>query len=128
MGCDGSVPGCACQVLAIFEGDVHSFVVAVAFGEAEVDDIYIVPCGVIAANQKVVWLDVAVDESLLVDLLDALHHLMADKQHSLEVELTLAGLEKVLEGWPEEVHHHHMEVLVWNGVVRADVVQVGNES
>ena len=79
-------------------------------------------------NQHVFRFHVPMHKVLFVTNFKSLQYLDCNKQHRLEVELTLAGLEKVLEGWPKEVHHHHMEILVWNGVVRADVIQVGYES
>ena len=63
------------------------------------------------------------DDALLVHLLYATNELHRDHQHSLEIEVPLAGLEEVFERWSEQVHHHHMELLIWHRAVRANVVQ-----
>jgi len=49
-------------------------------------------------------------------------------QNSFEVELAFAGLEKILEGGAQKVHHHHVALLVGHGVVGADVVEPGDAS
>jgi hypothetical protein len=79
-----------------------------------------------ASNQEVVWFDIAVNYSLFVHHLDTLGHLNGDQKYSFEVEGTLAGLEEVFEGGPEQVHDHDVELLVRDRVVRADVVESGN--
>ena len=68
---DGGIPRRAGKILALTERDVLSFGVLVALGEAEVDDVDVIFRSFAAANQEVVWLDVAMDDSLLVHLLDA---------------------------------------------------------
>ena len=54
------------------------------------------------------------DYALLVHLFDTLDHLDGDEQHGLQVEAALARLEEVLEGGAQQVHHHHVELLVSN--------------
>ena len=75
MGVDGGVAGGSREVLAVTEGDVLAVGGLVALGEAEVDDVDGVLRLVVAANEEVVRLDVAVDDALLVDDLDPLDHL-----------------------------------------------------
>ena len=55
--------------------------------------------------------------------LDALQQLDRDQQHCLEIEFTLAGLEKILERGPQQVHDNHVVVLAVGGLVSADVVE-----
>jgi hypothetical protein len=65
------VAGGAGQVLTFFEGDVFALRVLEALGETEVDDVDVVFGGLGGADEEVVRLDVAVDDALLVNLLDA---------------------------------------------------------
>ena len=46
--------------------------VAIALCKAEVNDVHCVLRQVTASDQEVVWLDVPVDDALLMDLLNAL--------------------------------------------------------
>ena len=69
---DRGVPRRPRQILALAEGDVLVVRVLVALCEAEVDDVNVVLSALRASDQEVVRLDVAVDDSLLVDFLDAL--------------------------------------------------------
>ena len=62
-------------------------------------------------------------DPLFVHLLDTAHHLHTDQQDCLQIELAFAGLEEILKGRAQEVHDHHVEVLVRDRAVRADVVQ-----
>jgi len=111
------------QVLSVLVWNMLSLAVHVALGQTEIDDVDVVPCRVVAANQEVVWLNVSMNDSFFVDLFDTVYELLGDHQDSLEVELALASLEKVLKGWSEQVHDHHMEALVGHRVVRTDVVE-----
>lgn len=122
VGRDGGVPGRASEVLSVLVRNVLSLRGFEALGEAKVDDVDAVLGSVGAANQEIVRLDVSVDDSLVVHFLNSLQHLDSNHQHSLQVELPLAGLEQVLDGRPEQVHDHHMEVLVGDRTVGADVV------
>lgn len=124
MGGNGGIPCSSCQVLSIFVWDVHAFRVLVALGQSKIDNVDVIARCIRPANQEVVWLDVTMNEAFFVDLLDAADELDGDHEHSLEVELALAGLEQVLKGRSEEVHHHHMEALVGDRVVRSNVVQI----
>ena len=114
MGVDTCVSGGTSQVLAISERNVLTIRGLVALGETKVDDVNCALGLVSAANQKVIWLDVSVDDSLLVDHLDPLDHLHGDVENSADVELSSALLEEVLEGFTEHVHDHdvvHLAVL-----------------
>ena len=92
VGRNGGVPGRSSQVLAVLVRDVLTFTVFVALCEAEVDDVDVVLGGLCATDQEVVWLDVSVDDSLLMHLFNATNHLDCDHEDSLQVEAPLAGL------------------------------------
>jgi len=89
---NGGVSGRSSQVLAILVWDVLTLTVFVALGEAEVDDVDVVFGSLCAADQKVVWLDVSVDDPLFMDLINAFDHLDCNHEDCLEVEATLASL------------------------------------
>ena len=59
--------------------------VHVALGKAEIDNIYGVTGLLCSSDQKVIRLDIAVDDSLLVDLLDVTDELDGNVKHCLEV-------------------------------------------
>ena len=90
MGCDGGVSGGTGQVLSILVGDVFTGAVLVALGETKVDDIDLVAGRLSCANQEIVRFDVAMDDSLGVNLLEVVHELDGHEQHGLDIELALA--------------------------------------
>ena len=106
------VSGGTSQVLAILVGDVLTLGVLVALGETEIDDVDVVSGGVGAADEEVVRLDISVDDALLVHFFDTADELGGDHEDCLEVEVALARLEEILEGGSEQVHDHHMELVV----------------
>ena len=70
MSVDGSVTSSASQVLVLSIGDVKvGLRVPVLLGETKIDDINLVAT-LSNSHQKVVWLDVAVDEIAGVDVLN----------------------------------------------------------
>lgn len=75
MGCNGGISGSSCQVLAILVRNMNALVVLVALGEPKINDVNIVPCSVSSSDQEVVGLDISVNESLFVHLLDSLDKL-----------------------------------------------------
>lgn len=71
MSSDRSVTGCSCEVFAVFVGNVLSFAVFEAFGEAEIDDVDVVTSRVCATDEEVIRFDVSVNDTLLVHFLNA---------------------------------------------------------
>ena len=123
MSRNRSVPGSTSEILAILVGDVLTLRVLVALSQTEIDDIDVVTGGVSAANQEVIRLDVSVDDALFVDLLDTADQLDSDHQDSLEIEVALARLEQVFERRSQQVHHHHVELVVGHTGVSSNVVE-----
>ena len=97
VGGNGGVSGGTSQVLAILVGDVLAIAVLVALGETEVDDVDVVAGRLRASNQEVIRLDITVDDSLFMHLLNSLDQLDADQEARLEVESSLAGREEVFK-------------------------------
>jgi len=113
VGVDAGISGSTSEILAISELNVLSIRVLVALSKTEVDDIDVVPAGFSGANEEVVRLNVPVDYSLLMHLLDSLdlrqkrsaqiggrcssvsYQLHRDEEHCLEIELLLASLEEI---------------------------------
>ena len=62
------------------------------------------------SHQEVVWLDVAVDEVLVVDILDPPDHLVGQHEDGLHGEPPGAEVEEVLKAWAKEVHNKHIVV------------------
>ena len=61
-------------------------------------------------HQEVVGLDVAVDEVLVVDILDPPDHLVGQHEDGLHGEPPGAEVEEVLKAWAKEVHNKHIVV------------------
>ena len=70
--------------------------VLVTFCETEVNDKDLVTVKLSAADQEVIGLDIAMDNSLFMDLLKVAHKLYSNLEHSLEIEFLPALLEEIL--------------------------------
>ena len=93
--CDGSISGGSCQVLSILVWDVYSLVILVTLSQTKIDNVHIVPGVISASDEEVIRLDISMDQSLLMDFLDALYQLDGNQKYGLEVELALTGLEQI---------------------------------
>ena len=63
-----------------------------------------------AVKQQIVGLDVAVDEVLVVDILDPPDHLVGQHEDGLHGEPPGAEIEEVLKAGAEQVHDQHIVV------------------
>ena len=97
MSGDGRVSSRASQVLPVLVRDVLALAIFVALGEAEVNNVDVVTGSLCASNQEVIRLDVSMDDSLFMHLLNSLDQLDADQEARLEVKSSLAGREEVLK-------------------------------
>ena len=95
--CYRSVTCCACQILAVFVWDVLTLTILVGLGETKVDDVYVVACGFRATDKEVIRLNIAVDDSLIMNFLDPSHHLTADLENSFEIKGAFAALEQIFK-------------------------------
>lgn len=118
------VPRRAGQVLPVPVWDVLPLGRLPILGKAEVDDVDGVLRVLVPTDQKVIRFDVSVYDTLLVALLDPLYHLKSDHAASLEVELVATRLEQVLEALAQQLHDHHVELVVRYRLVCSDVVQL----
>ena len=71
MGADGRVSCRASQVLAFAERNVLTLGVLVALSETEINDVDVVFSALITSNQKVVWLDITMNDPLFVHFLNS---------------------------------------------------------
>ena len=112
VGVDGRVARRARQILVLAVHDVLAgAVVAVLFGEAEVDEEDLIAVAA-DAHEEVVGLDVAMNEVLVVHELDAADHLVGEHEHGLHGEAARAEVEEILETRTEQIHDEYVVVLL----------------
>lgn len=70
---NASVSGSTSEVFALAEGDVLTIRVLVAFSETEIDDENVIFVLIIATDQKVIRLNISMNDPLLMDLLNSLN-------------------------------------------------------
>ena len=110
MGVDGGVTGGTSQVLVLSVRNVEvSLRIAVLLGQTEIDHVDLVAT-LANAHEKVVGLDIAVDEGLGVDVLDAGNELIGEQENGLERELAVAEVEKIFERRAEQIKDHGVVV------------------
>ena len=110
VGVDTGIACCAREVLVLSVGNVEvGLRVAVFFSKAKVDNVDLVT-SLADAHQKVVWFDVAVDERLGVNVLDAGNKLIGQQEDRLEREFAVAKVEQVFEAGSEQVKDHGIVV------------------
>ena len=126
------VPGSSCQVLVLPVGNVLAGpVVSVLLSQSKVDQeefVAVTP----NTHQEVVWLDVTMNEILVVDVsveknikslkfilienknlensLNSSNHLIRQHKDSLHCESSGAKVEEILETWSEEIHDEDVVV------------------
>lgn len=94
------------QVLVLTVRDVEvSLGVTVLLGQTKVNNIDLVST-LADAHEKVVGLDVTVDEGLGVDVLDAGDELVGQKEDGLQRKFAVAEVEEILERRAEEIEDH----------------------
>ena len=69
-----------------------SFRVLVALSKSKIYDIDIVLCVLTSSYQEIIWLYVAMNDPLLMYLLDSLNHLVGNMQNSFQVKFAPALL------------------------------------
>lgn len=107
MCIDAHVSGSPSQRLVLAIRNVALSVgVNVFLGQAEVDhmDAGVLLVG-LPSNEKVLRLNVAVDQVLAVDVLHTRQQLHAQKQDSFQRELAVAQVKEILQTRSKELHH-----------------------
>lgn len=108
MGVDTSISGSTCQILSISEWDVFTIWALITFGKTKIDDIYGVFCLFSSSSHEVIWFDISMDNTFLVNNLDSLNHLDSNMKHSLEIKLSSAFLEQIFHTLTKEIHNHNV--------------------
>ena len=75
---DGSISSRSSQVFSVLVWDVFALTIFVALGKAEVNDVDVITGRLCASNQEIIRLDISMDNSLLMHLLDSLNQLDAN--------------------------------------------------
>lgn len=109
MGRDRSITGGTGQTFAFTVLDVLSSGGHVLFGKTKIKDEDSVRV-LVDPKSKVVWLDISVDNSARVDVLDTLDHLVGNHEDSFDREFAVHLGESIFKGQAEQVHDH--DVLV----------------
>jgi len=89
------VSSCSSEIFTISKWNVLTIRRLVALCKAKVNDINCILRLFITSNQKVVRLNIPVDDSLLMHTLDSLDHLNCNMQNCLQVELSPTLLELI---------------------------------
>ncbi len=118
MSIDTSITSGTSQVLVLAVRDMEMrFRVSVLLSKTKVDDIDLVAT-LSNTHQEIVRLDVAVNEGLGMDVLDAGDELICKKQYCLQRELPIAKVEEVLQTRPKKIKHH--SIIIALGAKPAD--------
>lgn len=95
VGVDGSITGCAGQVLVLTVWNVEVCLwVTVLLCQSEINHVDLVAT-LADAHQEVIWLDIAVDEGFGVDVFDAGDELIGEEEDGLEGEFAVAEIEQI---------------------------------
>lgn len=97
MRVDARIPSGTRQVLVLTVGDVEmSLGVTIFLGQAKIDNIDLVS-PLANTHEKVIGLDVAVDEGLGVDVFDPRDQLIGQEQDRLQREFSVAEVEQIFQ-------------------------------
>lgn len=70
-----------------------AFGVLVALRQAKINDINVIFCALVAANEEIIRFYISVNDSLFMYFLNSLDHLVSNVAHSLQIKLSTALLE-----------------------------------
>ena len=87
-------------------GDVQmSAGITIFLGQTKVNNMNLVALTP-KTHKKVIWLDIAVQKVLAMNVLDARNHLVGQQEHRLKRELAVAKVEQVFERRSQKVNDH----------------------
>ena len=72
MSGDRGVSGSASQIFTFTEGNMLAFGVLVALRQAEINDINVIFCALVAANEEIIRFYISVNDSLFMYFLNSL--------------------------------------------------------
>lgn len=110
MSVDRGITSGTCEVLVLSVRDVEvGLGVTVFLGQTEVDDIHLIAT-LANTHEEVVGLNVAVNEGLGMNILDAGDELIGEEQDRLEGKLAVAKVEEILQTGAEKIQDHGIVV------------------
>ena len=110
MGVDGGIASSTCEILVLSIGDVEVRLgIAVLLSQTEVNNVDLI-ASLSDAHEKVVGLDIAVNEGLGMDVFDAGDELVSQQQDGLQREFPVAEVEEIFERGTEKVKDHGVVV------------------
>ena len=83
----------------------------VRLAQPEIDEVNHIRV-LVQTHSEIVRFDITVDEPHLVHVLDAQDHLLREHAHRLQREAILAVAEQILQTRTQQVHHHHVRLLL----------------
>lgn len=69
------ISGSSSQVLTFSEGNMLSLRVFIALCETEINNVYIIFCGICVSYQEIIGLDISMNYALFMHFLNSLNHL-----------------------------------------------------
>ena len=110
MSIDTRITGSTCQVFVLAVRDVEvSLWVTVFLSQAKVNNIDLIST-LPNTHEKVVRLDITVDEGFGVDVFNTRNKLVSQEQHRLQRELPVAEIEQILQTRSEEIKDHRIVI------------------
>mmetsp|Transcript_16937 Transcript_16937/g.33938 ORF Transcript_16937/g.33938 Transcript_16937/m.33938 type:complete len:319 (+) Transcript_16937:608-1564(+) len=110
MRVDARVPRCPRQILVLpVRNMLVCLGIAILLCKPKIDDIDLV-CFLAETHQKVVRLDITMNEALRVHEFDTAEHLLREHKNCLQTEFARAKIEEILQAWPQEIDNHHVVV------------------
>lgn len=85
MGSDRSVPCCTRKILSILVRDMFALAILVALGKTEINDVHGITSMFSGTDKEVIWLDVTMNDSFVVDLCHMTYKLNCNHKHCLEI-------------------------------------------
>lgn len=73
MSVNTSVAGCASKILALSERNVLAIRILITFSKTKINNEDAILIVLLTANKEIVWFNISMDNSFLVDFLDTLN-------------------------------------------------------
>lgn len=111
MAVNRSIPWSTGETLVIFVRNMLAVLLDVLLGQSEVYDEDFAAV-LMRPNQEILRLDIPMYELFGVDVLQSCDDLLANKNYSLEIELSVAFLEEIFNRRSEKIHDHDVVLLI----------------
>ena len=94
----------------------------VTFGKAKINYVNIVFGHFSSTDKEVIRFNISVDNSLLVNFFESLHHLLGNEAAGLQVEFTFALHEQVFQTGPQHIHDHYVKLILFICFVSSNII------